>query len=169
MSDTKHSPTPWKVPEKFRREGEIEIADATGAYPINYEGWGEEGHECSSADQRFSVSRSSVLIPTTCVSTPSKLAIPAWYAVISFVQPPVKAAGKNASTTVLLPRKSASETCPPLVEGSLKSGAMSPTFKCVFAGPWPKAAAPPAAALSIRNCTLVMSCPFRSCDSRVLG
>jgi len=55
----------------------------------------------------------SVLMPKTLVSLPSNFAIPAWYAVISRVQPPVKAAGKNASTTVFFPRKLESVTFPP--------------------------------------------------------
>ena len=70
-----------------------------------------------------------MLIPKTLVSVSLNLAIPAWYARNSLVQPPVKAAGKKASTTTLLPRKSESFTVSPVVEGSVKSGAVSPTFK----------------------------------------
>jgi len=73
----------------------------------------------------------SVLMPKTLVSTASNFAIPAWYAVISLVQPPVKAAGKNARTTVFLPRKSESVTLPPAVAFRVKSGAMSPTLRLV--------------------------------------
>ena len=73
-------------------------------------------------------------MPKTLVSLLSNFAIPAWYAVISRVQPPVKAAGKNASTTVFLPRKLDRVTVPPLVEGNVKSGAMSPSFKVVWGG-----------------------------------
>src|SRR5579872_381665 len=76
----------------------------------------------------------SVLIPKTLESVLSNLAIPAWYAVNSFVQPAVKAAGKNASTTLFLPRKLDSVTFWPVVEGSVKSGAMSPTLSCVWGG-----------------------------------
>lgn len=57
----------------------------------------------SSAQWR-SVGSMSVLIATTCASRLSNFAIPPWYALSSFVQPPVKAAEKNASTTVFLPR-----------------------------------------------------------------
>src|SRR4051812_24976065 len=82
----------------------------------------------------------SVLIPKTLVSDASNLAIPAWYAVISLVQPPVKAAGKKARTTLNLPRKSLSVTLPPAVELSVKSGAISPSFRWVLGGgvAWPK-------------------------------
>src|SRR6267142_6701375 len=83
----------------------------------------------------------SVLIPKTLVSDASNLAIPAWYAVISFVQPPVKAAGKKARTTLNLPRKSLSVTLVlGTVELSVKSGAMSPSFRWVLGGcvAWPK-------------------------------
>jgi hypothetical protein len=76
----------------------------------------------------------SVLMPKTLVSLPSNFAIPAWYAVISRVQPPVKAAGKNASTTVFFPRKLDRVTLPPWVEGNVKSGAMSPSFSLVWGG-----------------------------------
>lgn len=76
----------------------------------------------------------SVLMPKTFVSLLSNFAIPAWYAVISRVQPPVKAAGKNASTTVFLPRKLESVTFVFWVEGNVKSGAMSPSFKLVWGG-----------------------------------
>lgn len=76
----------------------------------------------------------SVLIPKTLVFVSSNFAIPAWYAVNSLVQPPVKAAGKKATTTVFLPRKSLSVTLPPAVELRVKSGAMSPTFRWVFGG-----------------------------------
>jgi len=76
----------------------------------------------------------SLLMPKTLVSLPSNFAIPAWYAVISRVQPPVKAAGKNASTTVFFPRKLESVTFPPWVEGKVKSGAMSPSFRVVCGG-----------------------------------
>ena len=75
-----------------------------------------------------------MLMPKTLVSLPSNFAIPAWYAVISRVQPPVKAAGKNASTTVFFPRKLESVTFPPWVEGKVKSGAMSPSFSVVCGG-----------------------------------
>src|ERR1039457_6801339 len=78
----------------------------------------------------------SVLIPKTFVSDASNFAIPDWYASISFVQPPVKAAGKKASTTLLLPRKSLSITLPPVVAVKVKSGAMSPSFRWVFGGCW---------------------------------
>src|SRR2546430_9615580 len=76
----------------------------------------------------------SVLIPKALVSVASNLAIPAWYAVISRVQPPVKAAGKKARTTLNLPRKSLSFTLPPAVDVKLKSGAMSPSFRWVLGG-----------------------------------
>jgi hypothetical protein len=76
----------------------------------------------------------SVLMPKTLVSLPSNFAIPAWYAVISRVQPPVKAAGKNASTTVFFPRKLERVTFPPWVEVKVKSGAMSPSFSLVCGG-----------------------------------
>src|SRR5437763_11559991 len=76
----------------------------------------------------------SVLIPKTLVSDESNLAIPAWYASISFVQPPVKAAGKNASTTLDFPRKSERVTFPPVVADNVKSGAISPSFRFVFGG-----------------------------------
>ena len=68
---------------------------------------GNVAFRCSSVQCR-NAGRLSVETPTTCVSSPSKLAIPAWYAVISFVQPPVKAAGKNATTTAFFPRNSES-------------------------------------------------------------
>ena len=71
----------------------------------------------------------SVLIPKTLVSVSLNFAIPAWYARNSLVQPPVKAAGKKARTTVFLPRKSESFTFPPWVEFRVKSGASSPTFR----------------------------------------
>src|SRR5512143_3681637 len=68
-------------------------------------------------------------------SAPSNLeAIPDWYASISFVQPPVKAAGKNARMTGFLPLKSDSLTGLPAVDGKVKSGAASPTFRCVLGG-----------------------------------
>jgi len=51
-----------------------------------------------------------VLIASTWLSLAVKFAIPAWYAVSSLVQPPVKAAGKNARMTFFLPRKSDSLT-----------------------------------------------------------
>jgi len=70
----------------------------------------------------------SVLMPNTFVSLPSNFAIPAWYAVNSFVQPPVNAAGKNASTTGFLPLKSARVILPPMVPVSVKFGATSPTL-----------------------------------------
>src|SRR4051794_20557040 len=76
----------------------------------------------------------SVLMPKTFAPAASNLAIPAWYALNSVVQPPVNAAGKNASTTVFLPLKSESLTRPPCVDGKLNSGATSPTFKCVLGG-----------------------------------
>ena len=44
------------------------------------------------------------------MSEPSSLAIFAWKAFISFVQPPVNAKTKNATSTFFLPRKSCSET-----------------------------------------------------------
>jgi hypothetical protein len=69
---------------------------------------------------------------------PSNFAIPAWYAVISFVQPPVKAAGKKASTTGFLALKSDSLILAPAVEVSEKSGAWSPTLSGVASpGFWP--------------------------------
>jgi hypothetical protein len=43
----------------------------------------------------------------------------------------VNAAGKKASTTGAFPRKLESVTLSPVVEGSVKSGAISPTFKFV--------------------------------------
>jgi hypothetical protein len=58
--------------------------------------------------------------------SPGELLVSAAKLVISFVQPPVKAAGKNASTTVFLPRKSESFTGWPFAPGSVKSGAISP-------------------------------------------
>jgi len=73
-------------------------------------------------------------MPKTLVSLLSNFAIPAWYAVISRVQPLVKAAGKNASTTVFFPRKLESVTIPPCVERKVKSGAMSPSFSEVCGG-----------------------------------
>ena len=76
----------------------------------------------------------SVLMPKTFAPAASNLAIPAWYALNSVVQPPVNAAGKNASTTVFLPLKSESLTRPPWVDGKFNSGATSPTFKCVLGG-----------------------------------
>src|ERR1017187_9779556 len=78
----------------------------------------------------------SVLIPKTLVSDASNFAIPDWYAITSLVQPPVKAAGKKARTTLLLPRKSLSLTLPPVVAVRVKSGAMSPSFRWVFGGCW---------------------------------
>src|SRR5260370_7923315 len=75
----------------------------------------------------------SVLTPRTCVSAPSNLEIPAWYPVTSFVQPPVNAAGKKATTTFFLPRKSDSLIFLPCVEGNSKSGAPYPTLKQFFA------------------------------------
>src|ERR1039457_3136163 len=84
--------------------------------------------------QCFRVKLESVLIASTCVSIPLNLAIPAWYASISFVQTPVKAAGKKASTTAFLPRKSDSFTCLLFVSGRVKSGASSPALSCVFGG-----------------------------------
>ena len=40
----------------------------------------------------------------------------------------------EASTTFFLPRKSESVTGLPVVDGNVKSGAMSPTFRCVLGG-----------------------------------
>jgi len=54
------------------------------------------GHEDGESD--------SVLMARTCTSISSNFAIPDWYAVNSFVQPPVNAAGKKARTTTFLPR-----------------------------------------------------------------
>src|SRR5208283_4711602 len=69
-----------------------------------------------------------------CASFSSNFALPDWYAVSSFVQPPVKAATKKASTTVFFPRKSESFTGLLSVSGSVKSGASSPALSCVFGG-----------------------------------
>src|SRR5208283_2581187 len=69
-----------------------------------------------------------------CASFSSNFALPDWYAVSSFVQPPVKAATKKASTTVFFPRKSESFTGLLSVSGSVKSGASSPTLSWVFGG-----------------------------------
>ena len=47
----------------------------------------------------------------------------------------MKAAGKKASTTGFFPLKSESFTgAPDGMDGSVKSGAMSPAFKCVLGG-----------------------------------
>src|SRR5689334_23877696 len=103
---------------------------------------GNDVLRCSS-DQCRSVGRLSVLMPNTSAFASPNLDIPAWYAVISFVQPPVNAAGKNASTTLDFPRKSDRVTLPPVVAVNVKSGAGSPTFKLVCGGcvAWPKRAA----------------------------
>jgi len=45
-----------------------------------------------------------VLTSNTWAPCSAKFSIPAWYPVASFVQPPVKAAGKNPSTTGCFPR-----------------------------------------------------------------
>jgi len=45
----------------------------------------------------------------------------------SFVHVPVKASGKNASNTLVLPRKDDRDTEAPAVDGAVKSGATSPT------------------------------------------
>ena len=76
----------------------------------------------------------SVLMPKTLVPESSNFAIPAWYAVNSLVQPPVNAAGKKARTTGFFPFRSARVTLPPAVDGSVKLGAVSPTFSGVASG-----------------------------------
>src|SRR5271157_2860859 len=91
----------------------------------------------SSLDQWERVAMKSVLIASTCVSLLVNFPIPAWYAVSSFVQPPVNAAGKKARMTFFLPRKSESLISLPLVfmrAAMVKSGAVSPSFKLVFCG-----------------------------------
>jgi hypothetical protein len=80
------------------------------------------------------VGRLSALMPKICADSPSNLAKPAWYADSSFVQPPVKAAGKNANTTGFFPLKPDNVAVPPEVDGSEKSGAASPTLRWVLTG-----------------------------------
>ena len=73
-----------------------------------------------------------MLIARTWLSLAVKLAIPAWYAVSSRVQPPVNAAGKKARITFFLPRKSDSLTATwllVLLALIVKSGATSPFFE----------------------------------------
>src|SRR6185369_4885508 len=94
------------------------------------------------------------LMPKTFVSDASNLDIPAWYAVTSLVQPPVNAAGKNASTTLDLPLKSESVTLPPVATGKVKSGAVSPTFREVLGG-----------GVAWANRLMATSAPVRTRDS----
>jgi hypothetical protein len=105
----------------------------------------------------------SVLIASTCVSLLVNFPIPAWYAVSSFVQPPVKAAGKNARITFFLPRKSESLMSLPLVldlPATVKSGATSPTFNVVFCGVTFCAMAGTASSASNGNADLFIWLPF---------
>src|SRR5450759_2705874 len=103
----------------------------------------------------------SVLIPKTFVSDASNFAIPDWYASISFVQPPVKAAGKKARTTLWVPRKSLSFTLGPVVAFRVKSGAMSPSFRWVLGGCWPWAKRPVATSAPKARLRIVMNLPSR--------